>query len=72
MVYPLQGETMTIHELRQRTGLSQSEFCDKFHIGIRALQAWEQGWRNCPPYVVYLIERVLDYESAQSCGKEQG
>ena len=62
---------MTIYELRMQTGLSQKEFCDKFHLGLRALQSWEQGWRNCPEYVTYLISCILEYERKELCEKEK-
>ena len=41
-------KNVTILELRKQTGLSQSQCANKFHIGLKALQSWEQGWRNTP------------------------
>jgi DNA-binding transcriptional regulator YiaG len=45
----------TVKEIRQSTGLSQAKFCDLLNIPKRTLQDWEQGWRQCPEYVVELI-----------------
>lgn len=53
---------MEIKELRKKTGLSQSMFAQKFHIGIRTLQSWECGARKAPGYVVFMIARIIDLE----------
>ena len=52
----------TIRDIRIKEGMSQSQFCRRFHIGLRALQSWEQGLRKCPEYVVYLIDHVIQLE----------
>lgn len=54
---------MTIKELRNKTGLSQRLFAQKFHITICTLQSWEQGRRHTPEYVIFMVERILDLES---------
>ena len=36
-----------IKQLRQRTGLSQSKFAQKYNISVRTLQQWEQGIGDC-------------------------
>lgn len=43
--------------------MSQVEFADRFHLGLRALQSWEQGRSRPPGHVVPLIRRVLELES---------
>lgn len=50
---------MTIKELRELTGLSQSKFANKYHITLRQLQSWEQGFRNTPECILYLLERCV-------------
>lgn len=55
-----------IKELRKRTGLSQSKFAERFHLGVKAVQSWENNWRNCPEHVVYMIERILDLEDTNT------
>lgn len=54
---------MTVKELRTRTGLSQSKFCQRFHLQLGTLRTWEQGTRNCPDPILYLIAEVLDLEA---------
>lgn len=50
----------TIKELRQITGLSQSQFAKKYHIeNLSTLQHWEQGVRNVPSYYLYLLNRII-------------
>ena len=52
----------TILELRQKTGLSQSKFAQRFHLNVRTVQQWEQGARKTPDYVIWLIARVIELE----------
>lgn len=54
---------MTIKELRNRTGLSQAKFGQKFHIPVDNISNWEQGAHNPPEYVFYMIEKLLEMES---------
>jgi putative transcriptional regulator len=56
-------ENMTILDLRKQTGLSQSQFAKKFHIQLKTLQSWEQGWRNTPESILYMVQRILELES---------
>ena len=53
---------MTILELRQKTGLSQSQFAKRFHLNVCTVQTWEQGTRKTPDYVIWLITRVIELE----------
>ena len=55
-------KNLSILELRKQTGLSQSQFAKKFHLSIRAVQSWEQGKRNTPEYVLYMVQKILEYE----------
>ena len=51
-----------INELRAQTGMSQSQFADYFNIPLSSLKKWEQGQRQCPIYLVELIEYKLRKE----------
>lgn len=53
---------MTIKELRQQTGLSQSAFARYFEIPVRTVQDWEQGKRTPPEYLVKLMIYKLGNE----------
>lgn len=55
-------KNVTILELRKQTGLSQSQFAKEFHIQLKTLQSWEQGWRNTPEYILYMIQKILELE----------
>ena len=50
---------MTIKELRQITGLSQSQFAKKYHIKLDTLQNWEQSRTKVPELPLYLLERLI-------------
>ena len=54
-----------LKEIRNRTGLSQTEFGKRLGgIPLRTIQNWENGVRVCPPYVIELIRyRVLHDET---------
>lgn len=45
--------------LRERSGMSQSQFAKYFHIPKKTIQNWEQGRRACPEYLLDLIEYKL-------------
>lgn len=53
---------MTVKEMRTRLGLTQSEFAEKYNIPIRTIQNWECGHRECPQYVLELLEFKVMYD----------
>ena len=53
---------MKIKELRNSTGMSQSQFAAYFGISVRSIQEWEQERKSPPPYLVGLLKRILDFE----------
>lgn len=55
--------SVKIYEIRKRIGFTQTQFCEKFHLKIGTLQSWEQGWRNTPECILYMIQRILELES---------
>lgn len=65
MWYSITMKNVTILELRERTGLSQSQFAKRFHIQLKTLQAWEQGWRNTPEHILYMIQNILELEEGK-------
>ncbi|MBQ8234511.1 MAG: helix-turn-helix domain-containing protein [Bacilli bacterium] len=51
---------MTIKEIRLKTGLTQKQFSEKYHIPIRSIQNWETGVRKCPKYVITMLNMIVD------------
>ena len=49
-----------IKELRERTGLTQTEFGAFLGIPMRTIQNWEGFVSTCPSYVVDLIRSKID------------
>lgn len=45
--------------LRERSGMSQSQFAEYLNIPKATIQNWEQGRRKCPQYLIDLIEYKL-------------
>lgn len=63
MCYNKLMKNVTIKEIRKQTDFSQSQFAHKFHLTTRVVQSWEQGQRNIPEYILYMIQRILELES---------
>lgn len=56
---------MTIKEIRSLTGLSQTEFGNKYNIPMRTIQNWETGQRKCPAYVEELLEFRVKHDTKE-------
>jgi putative transcriptional regulator len=50
-----------IRDLRQRLGLSQSAFAQRFGVNLRTLQEWEQG-RRAPDQIARSYLRVISLD----------
>lgn len=48
-----------LQRLRQKLGLSRTEFCKRFHIQRRTYVNWEDGDRTPPTYLVPLLEDIV-------------
>lgn len=53
---------MTFKELREASGMSRQQFMDYFSIPYRTIQSWELGDRQCPAYLLELMEYKLRHE----------
>lgn len=49
---------ITVREIVQHTGLSQTDFAARFAIPLRTVQRWIAGNRDCPPYVRLLLAKL--------------
>lgn len=47
-----------IKSIREKTGMTQSEFAGKYNIPKRTLESWEMGERIPPEYVIELLEKI--------------
>ena len=54
---------MNIQNLRTKTGKNIKSFAEYFNIPYRTVQNLELGTRECPPYLLDLIEYKLRKES---------
>lgn len=50
-----------VRALRERTGLSQEEFADRFGLSLRTLQQWEQR-RRVPDGPARLLLRLIELD----------
>ena len=54
---------MTFKELRERSGMTRQEFMEFFSIPYRTVQSWELEDRQCPKYLLDLMEYKLTNEN---------
>ena len=52
----------TFKEIRESSGMSRNAFCEYFGIPYRTIQSWELGDRDCPAYLLELMEYKLKKE----------
>lgn len=55
------AEQVTVRQIRDATGLSQSKFAAKFGIPVRTIQKWERGESQPKPYVLHMMQQILEY-----------
>ena len=48
--------------LRNKSGMSRTQFSEYFGIPYRTIQDWELGNRKCPEYLLELMEYKLKKE----------
>lgn len=53
---------MNFKELRQQSGMTQKAFSEYFSIPKRTVENWEGGQRECPAYLLELMEYKLRNE----------
>lgn len=59
----MENKELDIKTMRKQTGLTQAEFGKVLYgIPLRTIQNWEGGKRECPEYVLRLIEFKLRLE----------
>ena len=54
---------MNIKELRTLSGMTQQAFADYFGVSKRAVESWEGGKRQCPEYLLNLMQYKLEKEN---------
>lgn len=54
---------MDIKTLRTMAGMTQQAFADYFGIPKRSIENWEGGKRQCPEYLLRLMEYKLRKEN---------
>lgn len=50
---------MTFKELRLHSGMTQKAFAEYFEIPKRTIENWDMGVRQCPEYLLKLMEYKL-------------
>ena len=53
---------MTIKQLREASGMTQKAFAEYFRIPKRTVENWEGKKRECPSYLLELMEYKLKKE----------
>lgn len=52
-----------LKEIRKGLKLTQTAFGYKFKVPMRSIQNWESGKTEPPPYILWMIERILILEN---------
>ena len=60
---------MTFKELRENSGMSRGRFAEYFEIPYRTVQNWELGLRECPDYLLKLMQYKLVNEGKIKAGE---
>lgn len=55
-----------IKKIREKTGMSQSQFASYFKIPVKTIQKWEANGSTPPSYIPYMISRILELEGYQN------
>ena len=50
---------MEFRELRKLSGMTQKAFAEYFEIPKRTIESWDMGVRQCPEYLLKLMEYKL-------------
>lgn len=53
---------MTIKEICEKYGLTQTALAKRFEIPLRTVQDWHSGRRTPPDYVVAMMVEILERE----------
>ena len=53
---------MEFKELRQASGMNQTQFAKYFKVPRRTVQNWESGVNRCPEYLLELMHYKLEKE----------
>ena len=48
--------------IRQASGMNLKQFSEFFEVPYHTIQNWEVGRRQCPPYLLKLMEYKLKHE----------
>lgn len=61
---------MEIKEIREKYGISQAKLSKMVGISEWTIKRWEQGKRECLPYIANLIDFYLAHTIGESQEKE--
>lgn len=50
---------MTFLELREKHPMPLTRLGERFGIPYRTLQNWRSGDRDCPPYIITMMDELL-------------
>ena len=57
---------MDIKEIRNKTGLSQQRFAERYGIPIGTLHHWEAGDREAPEYVMEMLQKIVALDEVRT------
>jgi len=64
-IYTHQKDKETVKLIRRKIGMTQAEIAHALGVSIRAIQSYEQGWRDTPTHImVQLLVLVAAYRAS--------
>lgn len=57
----MENTAEAIRSIRQKTGLSQAAFAERYEIPKRTIENWEAGIREPPIYVLKMLEILVEH-----------
>lgn len=56
---------MNVKEIREKTGLSQQKFAERYGIPVGTIHHWEAGDREAPEYVTEMLAEIVALEDVR-------
>lgn len=55
-----------IEEIKNSLSLTTKEFAELFEIPYNTVRQWVNGERNCPPYVISMLKKLIEFQNKKN------
>lgn len=53
---------MTVKDILKKYNITQKQLSERFEIPYRSIQNWVGGQRECPSYLIKMMDEILSKE----------